>query len=116
MIKLSLYLLKATEVTGTQSLIVQGGALAVVLFAFIFLLQWLLRNLTKSQYRLERSIHALSLTNMINARSQVLAGIITSIPKDQRANKVEQLFNELKTEINSVESILTELNSKLDVK
>jgi len=52
-----------------HNLILQGGALAVVLFAFIAVLQWLLKHLSRQLTEIEHAIQQLNATiqELINA-------------------------------------------------
>lgn len=58
-----------------ENIILQGGALAVILSSFILVLRWLLNHFTKSLARIEQSIHVNTMTLIAHLRAHALNGV-----------------------------------------
>ena len=93
-----------------QSLIVQGGALAVILSTFVLIVRWMLNQFTKSLERLERSLHANTLSLILLTKQSFLHTVGDKV--FDSADEVKRIIDEYTSNLDAIVSILEGLNGK----
>ena len=89
-----------------QTIVMQGGALGVVLVCFLWLLQFLLNNFTRALSRIEKAQHATTLAAVGVTKMLFRATIHPDQLIDQQ---VKQHIDETIDMMKQIESLLLEL-------
>jgi hypothetical protein len=90
-----------------ENLILQGGALAVILLSFLTVLGWLLKHFTTALNRIESAIHACTLSNLHLAKVTFQANMA---PPDGHTDEIlKQSYKENLHTMREIESTLASL-------
>jgi len=90
-----------------DDLILQGGALAVILCAFLGVLTWLLKHFTNALTRIEDSIHANTKTILLMSKVNIQTSLA---PKDGHTDDaLKQAYSDNLTTLKEIEAQLSRL-------
>ena len=98
-----------------QDLILQGGALAVVLACFIFVLWWLLGHFARSLNRIERGLHATTLAMLALSKAQMHANFnLNGFDPNDKDSKAVMMYDDVLKTLDDIEKMLDALAKELE--